>query len=82
MIVVKEVNKMIKAVLLDHIKFKEERKVSKLNQEKIAEVLGISDRYVRNLETKDRAISAQLLYRIHILFNKPMEYFLIVTEEG
>ena len=73
---------MIKAVLLDHLKFKEERKVSKLSQEKIAEQLGISDRYVRNLEVEDRSISAQLLYRIHILFDKPMEYFLIITEEG
>jgi len=81
-VVKKEVNKMIKAVLLDHLKFKEERKVSKLSQEKIAEQLGISDRYVRNLEAEDRCISAQLLYRIHILFDKPMEYFLIVTEEG
>ena len=81
MIVVKEVNKMIKAVLLDHLKFKEERKVSKLSQEKIAERLSIPSRYVRNLETKNRCISAQLLYRIHILFDKPMEYFLIVTEE-
>ena len=76
----KEVNKMVKAVLLDHLKFKEERKLSKLSQEKIAEQIGISDRHVRNLKTKDCLVFIPLLYRIHILFDKPMEYFLIIEE--
>ena len=72
----------IKAVLLDHLKFKEERKASKLSQEKIAERLGISERHVRNLEAKDISVSAKLLYRISDVFGKPMNYFLIIEEES
>ena len=71
----------IKTALLDHKKIAEEMKKSALSQEKIAELLGISDRHVRNLKTKDCLVFVPLLYRIHILFDKPMEYFLIVTEE-
>ena len=72
----------IKTVLLDHEKLAEEIEKSDLSQEKIAEHLNISDRHVRNLKTKDCLVFVPLLYRIHILFDKPMEYFLIVTEEG
>ena len=72
----------IKSVLLDHEKFAQEMKKSDLSQEKIAERLGISDRHVRNLKTKDCLVFIQLLYRIHILFDKPMEYFLIIEDES
>ena len=71
----------IKTVLLDHEKFAEEIEKSDLSQEKIAERLNISDRHVRNLKTKDRLIFAPLLYRRHILFDKPIEYFLKIIEE-
>ncbi len=71
----------IKTVLLDHEKFAEEMKKSDLSQEKIAECLGISDRHVRNLKNKDCLVFIPLLYRIHILFGKPMEYFLKIIEE-
>ena len=71
----------IKTVLLDHEKLAEEIEKSDLSQEKIAERLNISDRHVRNLKTKDRLIFVPLLYRIHILFNKPIEYFLKIIEE-
>ena len=71
----------IKTVLLDHEKFAEEIEKSDLSQEKIAEHLCISDRHVRNLKTKDRLIFVPLLYRIHILFDKPIEYFLKIIEE-
>ena len=71
----------IKTVLLDHEKFAEEIEKSDLSQEKIAECLNISDRHVRNLKTKDRLIFVPLLYRIHILFDKPIEYFLKIIEE-
>ena len=71
----------IKTVLLDHEKLAEEIKKSDLSQEKIAECLNISDRHVRNLKTKDRLIFVPLLYRIHILFDKPIEYFLKIIEE-
>lgn len=71
----------IKTVLLDHEKFAEEIEKSDLSQEKIAERLNISDRHVRNLKTKDRLIFVPLLYRIHILFDKPIEYFLKIIEE-
>ena len=73
---------MVKAVLLDHLKFKEERKLSKLSQEKIAEQIGISDRHVRNLEAKDISVSIKILYQISNVFDKPMEYFLIIEEES
>ena len=71
----------IKTVLLDHEKLAEEIEKSDLSQEKIAERLCISDRHVRNLKTKDRLIFVPLLYRIHILFDKPIEYFLKIIEE-
>ena len=71
----------IKTVLLDHEKFAEEIEKSDLSQEKIAERLNISERHVRNLKTKDRLIFVPLLYRIHILFDKPIEYFLKIIEE-
>jgi len=71
----------IKTVLLDHEKLAEEIEKSDLSQEKIAEHLCISDRHVRNLKTKDRLIFVPLLYRIHILFDKPIEYFLKIIEE-
>ena len=71
----------IKTVLLDHEKLAEEIEKSDLSQEKIAEHLCISDRHVRNLKTKDRLIFVPLLYRIHILFGKPIEYFLKIIEE-
>ena len=71
----------IKTVLLDHEKLAEEIEKSDLSQEKIAERLNISDRHVRNLKTKDRLIFVPLLYRIHILFDKPIEYFLKIIEE-
>ncbi len=70
----------IKIALLNHEKFAQEMKTFGLTQEQIAEHLNISDRYIRKLKTKDRFISAQLLYRIHILFDKPMEYFLKIIE--
>ena len=72
---------MIKAVLLDHLKFKEERKTLKLSQEKIAEQLGISDRHVRNLEVMDIAVSIKILYQISNVFGKSMDYFLKIIEE-
>lgn len=75
-------SRKIKTVLLDHEKFTEELEKSDLSQEKIAEFLGISDRHVRNLKVKDSLIFAPLLYRIHMLFDKPMEYFLVIIEEG
>ena len=71
----------IKTVLLDHEKLAEEIEKSDLSQEKIAEHLCISDRHVRNLKTKDCLVFIPLLYRIHILFDKPIEYFLKIIEE-
>ena len=71
----------IKTVLLDHEKLAEEIEKSDLSQEKIAEHLCISDRHVRNLKTKDRLIFVPLLFRIHILLDKPIEYFLKIIEE-
>lgn len=72
----------IKTVLLDHEKLAEEIEKSDLSQEKIAERLNISDRHVRNLKNKDCLVFIPLLYRIHILFDKPMEYFLIIEDES
>jgi len=71
----------IKTVLLDHEKFAEEIEKSDLSQEKIAECLNISDRHVRNLKNKDCLVFIPLLYRIHILFGKSMDYFLKIIEE-
>ncbi len=72
---------MAKTVLLDHEKFAKEMEGLNASQERVAELLGISDRHVRNLKTKDSIISAPLLYRISLIFHKPMEYFLIILEQ-
>lgn len=72
---------MSKTVLLDHDKFTKEMEALNTSQERVAELLGISDRHVRNLKTRDSIISAPLLYRISFIFHKPMEYFLVILEQ-
>lgn len=73
---------MTRTILFSHEKFAEEMEAFHSSQERIAELLGISDRHVRNLKTKDCIISAPILYRISTIFHKPMEYFLIIIEES
>lgn len=72
---------MSKSVLLDHEKFAKEMEALNSSQERIAELLGISDRHVRNLKSKDSIISAPLLYQISLIFHKPMEYFLMILDQ-
>jgi len=72
---------MTKKALLDHEKFNNSIKESRVKQEQLAEHLDISVRHVRNLRKEDISISASLLYNISQEFQKPMEYFLTFDEE-
>ena len=72
---------MTKKALLDHEKFNNSIKKSRIKQELLAERLDISVRHVRNLRKEDISISASLLYNISQEFQKPMEYFLTFDEE-
>ena len=72
---------MTKKALLDHEKFNNSIKESRIKQEQLAEHLDISVRHVRNLRKEDISISASLLYNISQEFQKPMEYYLTFDEE-
>ena len=72
---------MTRKALLDHEKFNNSIKESRIKQELLAERLDISVRHVRNLKKEDISISISLLYNISHTFQKPMEYFLTFDEE-
>ena len=67
--------------LLDHKKLKKGIELNGLRQEEFAEALGISDRHIRNLLTKDINVSAALLYKISVQFGVSMESLLVLREE-
>ena len=71
---------MARKALLDHEKFNNSIKESRIKQELLAERLDISVRHVRNLKKEDISISVSLPYNISQAFQKPMEYFLTFGE--
>lgn len=76
-----EVYAMAKIALFDHKKFSNAISKANLKQEQLAERLDISARHIRNLKSEDTSVSASLLYKVSIEFQKPMEYFLTIQEE-
>ncbi len=66
---------------LDHKKLEQEMEEKNLKQEPFAEQLGISDRHLRNLCSRNTAVSSTLLYNISRALDKPMEEFLVVEED-
>ena len=55
---------MTRKALLDHEKFNNSIKESRIKQEQLAEHLDISVRHVRNLRKEDISISGSLLYNL------------------
>ena len=66
---------------LDHKKVRKGIELNGLRQEEFSEALGISDRHIRNLLTKDINVSAALLYKISVQFGISMESLLVLREE-
>ncbi len=64
---------MAALALLNHEILRREMKARKLTEEALAEQLGITDRHLRNLLTKDTNSSCSLVYRISKVFGIPME---------
>ena len=66
---------------MDHKKFAEELKKLGKTQEKFAEDMDMSDRYVRILSTVDRNVSISLAYALSQAFGVPIEYLLLVVDD-
>ena len=53
----------------------------KLQQESFAELVGVSDRQVRNCLTKDTDVSLSAFYNIIQVFNVLMEELIVLREQ-
>lgn len=73
--------KKTKNVLLNHKKFAEIIEESGLTQEAFAEEIGITDRYLRNLKTKNKNISVSLAYNISIESGYSIESLITIESE-
>ncbi len=73
--------KKTKNVLLNHKKFAEIIEESGLTQEAFAEEIGITDRYLRNLKTKNKNISVSLAYNISIESGYSIESLITIEPE-
>ena len=62
-------------------KLREVRLQYNLTQEQLAELLNISDRHLRNLETECHNPSSQILCRISCVLNVPMDELMIVKKD-
>ncbi len=67
--------------LLNHKKLREEMRKQSLKQEPLAERLGISDRHLRNLRSRDTNVSASLLYDISLALQVPIDDLMAAREE-
>jgi len=76
-------NKEVKCMpaLLDHEKLCEEMRKQSLKQELLAERIGISDRYLRILRSKDTNVSTSILYKISLALQVPIDELVTVWEE-
>lgn len=62
-------------------KLREIRQQYNLTQEQMAELLDISDRHLRNLETVCNNPSSQILCRISYVLDVPMDELMIVKKD-
>lgn len=67
-------------VLLDHRRFRSALAEQEFKQESFAEMVGITDRHVRNLCSKDMDVAVSLCYRISTALQIPMPELLVCTE--
>jgi len=75
----KEVERM--SMLLSHKKLREVMRKQSLKQEPLAEDLGISDRHLRNLCSRDTNVSTSLLYALSLVLQVPIDELVTVREE-
>jgi len=66
---------------LDPKKLKELREQNKLTQEQLADLLNISDRHLRNLESTCVTPTSDTLHRISQAFNIPMDDLITTVVE-
>lgn len=59
--------------MLNRNKLRARRKEKELTQEKLAEESGLSDRYIRSLESETAQPSASALYRLSRALEVPMD---------
>lgn len=67
-------------VKLNHIKLRSKMVEQHWTQEKLAEKLGVSDRHIRNLCTKDTDTKLSVCYKMSKLFETTMEDLLVVLD--
>ena len=60
-------------VTLNRKKLRAKRREKELTQEKLAEESGLSDRYIRSLESETAQPSASVLYRLSLVLEVPMD---------
>ena len=60
-------------VTLNRKKLRARRREKELTQEKLAEESGLSDRYIRSLESETAQPSAPALYRLSLALEVPMD---------
>jgi len=68
--------------LLDHKKLCREMREQALKQEGLAELLGISDRHLRNLRRRDTNVSTALLYNLSRALQVPMDELVVLREDA
>ena len=71
--------KKVKKALSNHEKIAEIVKESGLTQEELAKIWGITDRYLRNLKSKDADISLSLAYIISEYSGKSINSLLTIN---
>ena len=70
-------------VTLNRNKLRARRREKRLTQEELAEESGLSDRYIRSLESETAQPSASALYRLSIALEVPMdELITAILDEG
>ena len=70
-------------VTLNRKKLRARRREKALTQEMLAEESGLSDRYIRSLESETAQPSASALYRLSIALEVPMdELITAILDEG
>lgn len=68
-------------VTLNRKKLRDRRREKALTQERLAEESGLSDRYIRSLESEAAQPSASALYRLSLALEVPMDELITATVE-
>ncbi len=71
---------MAVTAMLSHKKLKGALRAREITEERFAKRLGITDRHLRNLITRDTNSSCSLLYRVSKELGVPMEELIEVRE--